>query len=69
MRKNRASPLVTRHIAGVRNMLGDIPSCSYGYKAKWHFVNDIDFLAFLTKHFLCLLRIPGQGSASQTKSL
>ena len=50
-------------------MLGDIPSRSYGYKAKWHFVNDIDFLAFLTKHFLCLLRIPGQCSASQTKSL
>ena len=32
-------------------MLGDIPSRSYGYKAKWHFVNDIDFLAYFNKTF------------------
>ena len=32
-------------------MLGDILSHPYGYKAKWHFVNDIDFLAFFNKTF------------------
>ena len=32
-RVNRASPLVTRHLAGVRNHLGDIPSRSFGYKS------------------------------------
>ncbi|KAL7526943.1 hypothetical protein ACHAWF_001977 [Thalassiosira exigua] len=30
MRVNRASPLVTRHLAGERNHLGDIPSRSFG---------------------------------------
>ena len=28
-RVNRASPLVTRHLAGIRNHLGDIPSRSF----------------------------------------
>ena len=30
LRKKRASPLVTRHLAGDRNQLGDIPSRSFG---------------------------------------
>jgi hypothetical protein len=51
LRKNRASPLVTRHLAGDRNALGDIPSRSYGYKAEWHFENDIDFLAYFNVTF------------------
>ena len=51
MRVNRASPLVTRHLAGDRNHLGDIPSRSFGYKAAWHFENDLDFLTFFNKTF------------------
>ena len=51
LRKNRASPLVTRHMAGERNSLGDIPSRSFGYKAEWHFERDIDFLAYFNKTF------------------
>ena len=51
MRVNRASPLVTRHLAGERNHLGDIPSRSFGYKAEWHFERDNDFLAFFNNTF------------------
>ena len=42
-RVNRASPLVTRHLAGVRNHLGDIPSRSFGYKPEWRFDDDCEF--------------------------
>ena len=58
MRKNRASPLVTRHLAGIRNTLGDIPSRSFGYKAEWHFVKDTDFLNFFNNTF----PLPSQNS-------
>ncbi|KAL7525321.1 hypothetical protein ACHAXR_003320 [Thalassiosira sp. AJA248-18] len=51
LRKNRASPLVTRHIAGERNSLGDIPSRSFGYKAEWNFEKDNDFLEFFNTSF------------------
>ncbi|KAL7545707.1 hypothetical protein ACHAWF_009056, partial [Thalassiosira exigua] len=51
MRVNRASPLVTRHLAGERNHLGDIPSRSFGYKAEWHFEDDNDFLTFFNTTF------------------
>ena len=51
LRVNRASPLVTRHLAGDRNALGDIPSRSFGYKAEWHFKSDIDFLSYFSKTF------------------
>ena len=51
LRKNRASPLVTRHLAGDRNQLGDIPSRSFGYKAEWHFTNDLDFLNYFNACF------------------
>ena len=47
----RASPLVTRHIAGKQNALGNVPSQSYGWKASWHFENDNDFLTFFNSHF------------------
>ena len=56
MRANRASPLVTRHLAGERNRLGDIPSRSYGYKAEWHFEEDDAFLA----NFNTLFPLPAQ---------
>ena len=51
MRKNRASPLVTRHLAGNRNHLGDIPSRSFGYKEEWHFEKDRQFLAYFNQTF------------------
>ena len=51
LRKNRASPLITRHIAGKRNALGDVPSRSYGWKASWHYENDDDFLTFFNSRF------------------
>ena len=51
MRVNRASPFATKHLAGVKNMLGGIPSQSFGYNAKWHFENDNDFLAFFNSEF------------------
>ena len=51
MRKNRASPLVTRHLAGKRNHLGDIPLRSFGYKKEWHFEKDKSFLAYFNKAF------------------
>ena len=51
LRANRASPLVTRHLAGDRNKLGDIPSRSFGYKAVWHFDHDDDFLHYFNTTF------------------
>ena len=51
MRKNRASPLVTRHLAGKRNHLGDIPSRSFGYKKEWHSEKDKNFLAYFNNLF------------------
>ncbi len=51
LRANRASPLITRHLAGKRNHLGDIPSRSLGWKAEWHFENDLEFLAFFNSTF------------------
>jgi hypothetical protein len=51
MRRSRASPLVTRHLAGKRNHLGDIPSRSFGYKKEWHFEKDRDFLAYFNNMF------------------
>ena len=68
MRKNRASPLVTRHLAGNRNHLGDIPSRSFGYKEEWHFEKTDNFLRILTKRFRCHTRILGQASASTATS-
>ena len=51
MRKNRASHLVTKHITGKQNILGDFQSKLFGYNAKWHFVNDSGFLAFFYETF------------------
>ena len=31
---SRASPLVATHVAGDMNVLGDIPSCSFGYSKQ-----------------------------------
>ena len=51
MRQSRAPPLVTCHLAGKRNHLGDIPSRSFGYKKEWHFEKDNDFLAYFDNLF------------------
>ena len=67
-RKNRASSLVTCHLVGKRNHLGDIPSRSFGYKKEWHFEKDKKILLILTKRFLCPTRIFGQASTSNPPS-
>ncbi len=51
MRQSRTSPLVTRHLAGKRNHLGDIPSRSFGYRKEWHFKKDKEFLTYFNKTF------------------
>ena len=58
MRKNRASPLVTKHLAGERNHLGDIPSRSFGYSESWHCETDSAFLKFFDQTF----PLPSQNS-------
>ena len=60
LRKNRESPLITRHLAGDRNALGDIPSRSHGYKAAWHFHNNTDFWTFFNESF----PLPSQNSCT-----
>ncbi len=50
-RENRGSPLVARHLAGIRNRLGDILSRSFGYKDEWHFTSDDAFLSFFNTTF------------------
>ena len=51
LRVNRASPLVTKHMAGKQNHLGDIPSQSFGFKAEWHHPADREFLSFFNQTF------------------
>jgi hypothetical protein len=51
MRRCRASPLVTRHLAGRRNHLGDMPSRSFGYKKEWHFEDDKKILTYFNNMF------------------
>ena len=46
MRKNRVSTLVTKHLAGERNHLGDILSRSFGYSQSWHCETDSELLIF-----------------------
>ena len=58
MRVNRALPLVTRHIKGHRNALGDIPSRSFGYKPEWQFEHDSELLKFFDATF----PLPNQNS-------
>ena len=67
LRKNRASPLVTRHLAGERNHLGDIPSRSFGYKKEWEH-NEEAFLTFLIKHSHSHNRTAGRASDSTRAS-
>ena len=51
LRIKRASPLITKHLAGDRNALGNIPSRSFGYKKEWHFKNDSNFLTYFNNCF------------------
>ena len=43
----RASPLVADHVAGNLNVLGHIPSCSFGYSKQWHCTNDSEFISLI----------------------
>ena len=47
----RALPLVAEHVAGYLNVLGDIPSCSFGYSKQWHFTDDSEFLSLVNSKF------------------
>ena len=51
LRVNHASPLVTRHIAGDRNALGDIPSRSFGSVPEWHCETDEDLRSLMNARF------------------
>ena len=51
LRKNIASPLVTCHLKGDQNALGNIQSQSYGYKAAWNLRNDTYFWTFFNEYF------------------
>ncbi len=64
LHRNRASPLVTQHMAGDENRLGDILPRSFGYKAEWYFEEDNIFYHFSTQLFHFQIRILGQGFAS-----
>ena len=47
----RASPLIPMHIAGEQNAISDIPSRSFGGKAKWHCKTDREFLTLFNSTF------------------
>ncbi len=51
MRECRSSPITPLHIPGVHNRIADIPSRSFGYKAEWHFEDDLEFLQFFNSTF------------------
>ena len=54
----RAPPLVAAHVAGDLNVLGNIPSCSFGYSKQWHCTNDSEFLFLINSK----LPLPHQSS-------
>ena len=48
---NKACPITPLHIPGVHNRISDIPSRSFGYKKKWKFDCDREFLTFFNSKF------------------
>ena len=58
LRLARASPLIAMHIAGEENSISDIPSRSFGGKAKWHCKSDDEFLTLFDAQF----PLPSQNS-------
>ena len=46
-RVERESPLVAEHVAGDLNVLGNIPSPSFGYSKQYHCTNDSEFLSLI----------------------
>ena len=50
-RERETAPLSLHHIAGIKNLLGDVPSRSFGYKKDWHFTCDKQFLTFFKNSF------------------
>ena len=47
----RASPLVSDHVTGELNVLGEIPSHSFGYYKQWNCTNDSKFLSLINYQF------------------
>ena len=47
----RASPLVAAHVAEDLNVIGNIPSRSFGYCKQWHCTNDSEFLSLINPQF------------------
>ena len=58
----RVSPFVDAHEAGYLNVLGDIPSQSFGYPKQWHCTNDSEFLSLINPKFPLPRQRPWQGS-------
>ena len=54
----RASLLVDDNVVGDLNVLGDIPSCSFGYSKQWHCTNHPEFISLINPQ----LPIPHQRS-------
>ena len=51
-RVTRASPLAATHVSGDVNVLGNIPSCSFGYSKQWHCSNNSEFLSLIHSKLL-----------------
>ena len=47
----RVSPLVAAHVTGDLNMLGDIPSCSFGHSKQKHCTNNSECLWLINSKF------------------
>ena len=60
MKLAKVSPLIPMHIPGPENGITDIPSRSFGRKAKWHCKNDAEFLTLFNSKF----PLPNQNSWS-----
>ena len=50
-RVERVSPLVSVHVAGDLNVLGNIPSTSFGYSKQWHCTNNYKFIFLINPKF------------------
>ena len=47
----RASPLVAAYVEGDLNVLGKIPSRSFGFSIQWNYTNDSEFLLRMNYKF------------------
>ena len=51
IRECKTAPLSLHHIAGIKNLLGEVPSRLFGYKKDWHFTCGKQFLTFFNNSF------------------